>query len=350
VVAVNGEMTVTGGADSAFDLNGLVVTSSLAPANPAPQALIRVPANLSGGGLNQLSNFAMTHCTLVPGWALKPGGDPQFGTQPALIAEPAGVQVSIAKSIVGALRTHELATINVTDGIIDACDATNIAYAALDGAAGGGPLTLVGCTVIGKVHATLMSLISNCIFWADSPIGDTWAAAFWADRKQEGCVRFSYLPPSPVIPRHFECVVEGYGTNFPAWAAATAFAEGQVIAAIAGGATYLYRCRTNGLTGTVAPTFPSPLGAIVTDGAVTWQNVGTAGIPPGPLFESLRYGEPGYAKLLAQTDDRIRRGADDGGEMGGFHFVLAPQRETDLRIRLQEYIAVGLEFGIFYET
>ena len=33
-----------------------------------------------------------------------------------------------------------------------------------------------------------------------------------------------------------------------------------------------------------------------------------------------------------------------------FHFVLAPQRETDLRVRLQEYIPVGMEFGIFYET
>jgi len=350
VLVLDGEFVVTGEADSVFDLNGLLVTSSIAPANPTPAALIRIPATLSGGGPNQLSSIALTHCTLAPGWALTPDGDPQFGTQPALIAEPAGVQVVIAKSIVGALRTHELATTNVTDGIIDACDATNVAYAALDGAAGGGALTLVGCTVVGKVHATLMSLVSNCIIWADSPIGDTWTAALWADRKQEGCVRFSYLPPSPVIPRHFECVVEGYGTNFAAWAAATAFADGQVIAAPSAGATYLFRCRTNGLTGTVAPTFPSPLGAIVTDGAVTWQNVGTAGIPSGPLFESLRYGDPGYAKLLAQTDDRIRRGAEDGGEMGGFHFVLAPQRETDLRVRLQEYTPVGLEIGIFYET
>jgi hypothetical protein len=30
--------------------------------------------------------------------------------------------------------------------------------------------------------------------------------------------------------------------------------------------------------------------------------------------------------------------------------VLAPQRETDLRVRLQEYTPAGLEFGIFYET
>ena len=32
-------------------------------------------------------------------------------------------------------------------------DATLVAYAALDGTSGGAPLTLSGCTVVGKVHA-----------------------------------------------------------------------------------------------------------------------------------------------------------------------------------------------------
>jgi hypothetical protein len=36
--------------------------------------------------------------------------------------------------------------------------------------------------------------------------------------------------------------------------------------------------------------------------------------------------------------------------MGAFHFVLAPLRETDLRVRMQEYTPVGLEFGVFYAT
>ena len=69
-----------------------------------------------------------------------------------------------------------------------------------------------------------------------------------------------------------------------------------------------------------------------------------------PLFYSLRYGEPGYAKLLPCTDDAIRRGADDGGEMGAFHFVLAPLREIDLQVRLLEYLPVGMEVGIFYQN
>jgi hypothetical protein len=54
--------------------------------------------------------------------------------------------------------------------------------------------------------------------------------------------------------------------------------------------------------------------------------------------------------MLACTDDGIRRGADDGGEMGAFHFVLAPLRESDLTVRLQEYLPVGLDAGIVYQT
>jgi hypothetical protein len=68
------------------------------------------------------------------------------------------------------------------------------------------------------------------------------------------------------------------------------------------------------------------------------------------LFYSLRYGDAAYAKLLPATDDLIRRGADDSGEMGAFHFLLAPLRETDLRVRIREFLPVGLEFGIFYQT
>ena len=36
--------------------------------------------------------------------------------------------------------------------------------------------------------------------------------------------------------------------------------------------------------------------------------------------------------------------------MGAFHFVLAPLRETDLQMRMQEYLPVGLEFGLIYQN
>jgi len=36
--------------------------------------------------------------------------------------------------------------------------------------------------------------------------------------------------------------------------------------------------------------------------------------------------------------------------MGAFHQLFQPQRETNLRIRLDEYLRVGLEAGIFYPS
>jgi hypothetical protein len=36
--------------------------------------------------------------------------------------------------------------------------------------------------------------------------------------------------------------------------------------------------------------------------------------------------------------------------MGAFHELYEPQRGTNLRIRLDEYLRFGLEAGIFYVT
>ena len=148
---------------------------------------------------------------------------------------------------------------------------------------------MIGCTVVGKIYSELLTLISNSIIWAALSAADTaatpplWAAPLWAVRRQEGCVRFSYLPEGAIVPRRFKCVEQAVGV-------------------------------------------------------------------PQPLFYSLSYGDPPYMKLAPVTDDAIRRGADDGGEMGAFHFVLATLRETDLRVRMQEFLPVGLEFGVFYEN
>ena len=286
-------ISVTGGAESLFDLNGLVVT--YAPPSggaPLPPALVHA----TDGGSNLLSHLGLTHCTLVPGWALTPQGNPQpaYAGQPALLVEPAGVQVVIRKSIVGGLWVGGQAIASLSDSILDAADPSGVAYVAgIDPATkqpqAGGALTLAGCTVVGKVYASLLTLVSDSLLWARLSTADLaaspplWRAPLWAARKQQGCVRFSFLPAGSITPRRFECVEQAPGA-------------------------------------------------------------------PQPLFYSLRYGDPGYAKLSPLTDDAIRRGADDGGEMGAFHFLLAPLRETDLRVRMQEYLPVGLEFGIFYAT
>jgi len=282
---LNGELRVSGTAASAFVINGLLIAAQLSmqPASPAPVALLHAPKLGADGSNSALGSLTLEHCTLLPGWSVDTTGTPHFGASPGLVVEPAGLQVTVGRSICGAIRAAPLVTVCACDSIIDATDRTRVAYAATDATGAGGPLTLQGCTVIGKTHATVLTLVSNSIFWGALTAADSWATPLIADRRQEGCVRFSFLPAGAKTPRRFECVEQQLASM-------------------------------------------------------------------QPLFFALRYGLAGYAKLLAATPDAIRRGADDGGEMGAFHFLGAPLRETDLRIRLQEYLPAGLEFGSIYQN
>jgi hypothetical protein len=69
-----------------------------------------------------------------------------------------------------------------------------------------------------------------------------------------------------------------------------------------------------------------------------------------PAFVSRRFGRPAYAQIRTSVAREIRAGADDESEMGAFHLVHAPQRETNLLIRLEEYLRFSLEAGAFHET
>jgi len=68
------------------------------------------------------------------------------------------------------------------------------------------------------------------------------------------------------------------------------------------------------------------------------------------LFTSLRYSDAGYGQLSQYCPNEIRESAEDGGEMGAFHDLYQPQRETNLRAILDEYLRVSLEAGIFYAS
>ena len=74
------------------------------------------------------------------------------------------------------------------------------------------------------------------------------------------------------------------------------------------------------------------------------------GLANHPRFTSLRYGAPAYGQLSSRTPLAVRAGADDESEMGAFHYLYQPQREANLATRLEEYLRVGLEAGIFYES
>ena len=281
-VTLAAALTLSGGAASSIVFNGLVFAAqeSFAPATSEAGMLI-APATRPSGELNTLASLQLVDCTLVPGWNVHVDGTPFHAGAASLNVVAPGIAVQMQSCITGGLRTQPLATVALSDTVVDATDRTAVAYASADEGKGGAALTLNGCTVVGKVRASVLTMVTNSIVWASKTAG--WVAGLIAERKQQGCVRFSFVPIDAVTPPPYMCVK-------------------QAIAA------------------------------------------------PGPYFVATRYGQPGYMKLMACTDGSIRTGADDGGEMGAYHSVLAPLRERDLDIRLQEYMPVGLESGVIYEN
>jgi hypothetical protein len=221
---------------------------------------------------------------LVPGLALQPDTTPVHPGQASLVVEIDGLLLTLERTITGALRINADASLQASDSIIDANSATGVALAAADGAAAGAVVQLVGCTVIGKLHAQACSLISNSILLARLAAADTWPAPVLVQRRQQGCVRFSHLPVSARVPRRYRCLPESA---------------------------------------------PSP--ALAT-----------------PQFTTLRYGFAGYGQLDGASGELLLRGADNDTQPGAFNFVFHAQRETNLKLRLDEYLRVGLEAGIIF--
>jgi hypothetical protein len=78
-----------------------------------------------------------------------------------------------------------------------------------------------------------------------------------------------------------------------------------------------------------------------------------------PLFTSRRFGQPGYAQLALNADRQvlsgppspsIRAGAQDGSEMGAFCRDKNPIKERGLRLKLDEFMPVGLTPVLVYVT
>jgi hypothetical protein len=193
VVILASELTVTGGADSAFSLEGLLLAG----------ARLRVP----GAAGDELARLTIAHATFVPGLALDGAGNPASPGAESLLVERPGVTVEIDHAILGALRLPDGTSLTATDSIIDANAPDASAYCAPDGASPGGELSLTACTVIGRIRAGAMELVSNCLLLARAAGGDTLPPVH-AVRRQTGCVRFTFLPFASLTPRRYRCQPE----------------------------------------------------------------------------------------------------------------------------------------------
>ena len=249
------------------------------------------------------------HSTLVPGRLFRPDGTSE-AARPSLRALRARgprrindeLRVELAFSISGPLQVPDHADrVVLVDSIVD-----GVGGAAVDGPprgdapAPGPPLLVERSTVLGSVSVRELEA-SNSLFTA--PVE--------ALRSQEGCVRFCYTPPESRTPARYRCQPD-------------LAAQELVNAALAANPR------------------------LATEAQAALRTRAQARVRP--VFADLRYGTPAYAQLHLAGPRELATGAEDGAELGAFCHLKQAQRESNLRIRLAEYLPFGLDAGIVYAT
>jgi len=265
--------------------------------------------------VGNLGRLRLLHSTLVPGRRLEPDqGDP-VTTEPSLVALPGPadaplntrLRAEIAFCITGPLRLPDHARglwilDSIVDGIRQAGDwGTAIAATATDDQPGP-PATLERVTFFGPTYFKRLPLASEVIFTRPVTV----------QQRQDGCIRFSYVAPETIAPRRYRCQPQLEIAD-----------QIQKAEEAAGGP------------------IPDPAQAQIAARVSAW-------LQPG--FSAVGFGRPDYAQLRLNCPVQIRTGAEDGSEMGAFSHLKQPQREGNLRIRLQEYLPFGLEPGLIYVT
>jgi hypothetical protein len=257
-----------------------------------------------------IERLRILHTTLVPGRsveeeAVSPPGGPSIIVHPTLGGNPVNTRarVEIAFSITGPLRIPETVDgLWVLDSIVDG----GTGEPAISNAAGtNGPLaTIERSTILGSSFFRKLDFCSDTIF-TDIVIVE----------QRDGCLRFSFVPLRSSTPQQYRCQ--------PALEIASQ-TEAMERAARAAGQT-------------LSPGWRAVLAASIEHWLV-------------PSFETHAYGRPDYCQLRLTAPLQIRTGGSDGAEMGAFNHLKQPQRETNLRIRLDEYVPFGRAAGIIYVT
>lgn len=234
-------------------LKGVIEVVGTAPADSATPGALILNGLLFEGALKVLAGnlgaLRVSHCTLAPNAATF-----TCNANPDLAIE-------MTRTICGDMNPGQSArSLRLEDCIVDG-----------DVIARG--LSVESSTIFGETKAHTLEA-SNSIFVGKVEV----------ERRQIGCVRFSYLPFESQSPRRYQCQPKD------AQAAGTIF----------------------------------------------------------PKFSSATYGEPSYATLATTCPPEIGTGAEDEGEMGAWRFLQAPQRVRNVRLALDEYLRFGLEAGIFF--
>jgi hypothetical protein len=296
----------------------------LVVAQDHPGAELTLSGLLIEGGVHatgEVARLRLLHSTLVPGRSL----DPQTGepaTQlPSLVVEGtsggttinARLRVQIAYCITGPIRLPQHADgLWLLDSIIDGVDlGAGVRGTALAAEVGtdrpGPPATIEHSTILGASFIHRLPLASETVF--TDPVTIT--------ERQDGCVRFSFVPRNSATPRRHRCQ--------PSTAIQSRIAEAE---------------KAPGF-GALTQAQQDAVRAAIRAEVTAWLV---------PAFTTLRYGMPAYAQLHQNAPTEITTGAEDGSEMGAFSHLKQPQRATNLRIRFDEYLPFGLDAGLIRVT
>ena len=276
-----------------------------------PGSQLTLSGLLVEGGIHvtgEMQSLRLLHTTLVPGRALEEDGTPSTPLPSVLVDDVNGAgdtinaafRMRMAFSITGPLQLPNHAdSLVLLDSIVDGLGGTAIS-ATNSTTDPGPPGTLERVTILGRSFFRKLPLASEVIF----------TGRVIAVQTQEGCVRFSFVTRQSITPRRYRCQ--------PDLAIATEIEKAERIAplTVAQRAEIIARVQARVV----------------------------------PSFTSIHYGDPGYAQLHLKCPVEIRTGAEDGAEMGVFCHLKQPQRETNLRIRLEEYLPFGLDAGIIFVT
>ncbi len=230
------------------------------------------------GNLGQLGLY---HCTLRPGsetLLVNPSVDPAL--------QNTRLHLILDHTICGGLNLPDtVPTLTMRDSMVDN-------PAGVDILAPGAAVTVERSTVVGADDADSPPALRT--LYASESI---FTGRVVVERRQTGCLRFSYAPVSSRTPRR-------------------------------------YRCQPD----------------LALEGVDDPAEQEAVQVRLRPLFTASDYGDPAYRQLAHACHPGIRTGAEDGSEMGVFSHLKQPQREANLRLAIEEYLPFGLEAGLFFVT
>ncbi|MGH6967423.1 MAG: hypothetical protein ACREE0_23300 [Phenylobacterium sp.] len=257
-----------------------------------------------------LGRLRILHTTLVPGVSIAESDPPvpPPPLQPSIRAagtnaagDPLNTQlkVELAFAITGPLRLPDrIESLTALDSIID-----GLGRPAISGetaTTSGPPTRLERCTLRGPTLVRQINLATEVIF----------DGLVTVERRQVGCIRFSYVSRDSVAPRRYRCQPDLEIRRV-------------VEAAQAASLVPLTQPQIDAL-------------ALTVTGRIR------------PEYTSEQYGQPAYLQLHQNGPKEIATGAEDGSEQGAFCHLKQPQREANLRLRLEEYLPFGLDPGLIY--